>query len=272
MKNLKIIFIISILCILTFNTQINCQIHGRMNLMNHSFPVGSVENIPDNFISNSAKLFNKDSTIYGLSVSPSNFGLSELNSGNIFIIKKINEKINIGSILYGMGGNLYNEFSLSSDIAYSLDDKLHFGTGLEVSRLTIKDFNSNYSVLWNLGAIIKISEKIYSGISMLNLLRQTYSEDDKTTYQRAIIGIAANAMNTDFEIAGVINLNHSSGFVFGISKKLFNSLNICISVATEPQSISFGIDYFIFKNLNLNINILYHQELGLSQRLILYNN
>lgn len=267
----KKIILITLTVILTAISEINCQTQGRINLPDHSFAIGLIETSPDKFISNPAKLKFIDSNQIGLSISPSMFGLKELNSGNVFYNHKINEQFIVGSTIYGMGGELYNEFSIAGDVAYLLDDRFTFGVSAEYCRLTVKNFSSYNNIFITLGSAVNISENIIAGISMNNLLRQSYSDEDNTIEQRALIGIALNADNNFiYEVCGIINLNRSSGFLFGIRKELFKALDIKFSVGTAPRSIEMSFDYLLYDYLSLNFNLFYDQNLGFNKRLYLY--
>jgi hypothetical protein len=269
MKIIK--YILISIFILTLNNKINCQIPGRLNLYNHNFAVGFIENSPDKYISNPAKLkFSEDKQL-GISISPSMFGLSELNAGNIFYNQRINDDFILGSSIYGMGGELYNEFSAAADLAYIMDDRFSFGASAELSRLFIKDFSSHYNFLITLGSIISISDNLAAGISINNLLRQSYAGISETVHQQAIIGVAYKSKTKFiFEFAGNINLNQSSGYIFGIRKSIFDITDVKLSACTNPKSYSIDLKFDIMEKYLFNFNIFYDMNLGNSNKLFIY--
>ncbi len=271
--DMKIIKYIILILILTFNYKINCQIPGRMNLYDHSFAVGFVESSPDKFYSNPAKLRFSEAGNIGMSISPSVFGLKELNSGNIFYSGKLNDKFLYGASLYGMGGELYNEFSGSLDMAYLLDDRFTFGISAEMSRLFVKDFNSHYNLLLTAGSIINISENIAGGVAVNNLLRQSYGNIEKAIYQQALIGLAVKSrLDFIFEISGVINLNNSSGVIFGMRRNILDIADIRMSVGTQPKSYEIGMKFDIIDRFLFNFNFFYDTNLGYNRRVFVYGN
>src|SRR6056297_944419 len=181
--------IILLVLVLTVKSNLNCQTSLSLFNSNHNFATGKINDHHENLLNNPAFRNNSKSTYAGINISPSKFGLSELNYGSLFYERKLARKVNSSISLQGMGGELYQEFSARFGTAYQFDDGLIIGAALEYARLNIRKNSSFDAIMFHLGAVINVSDRINAGIAMHNVSRSSYENIEENVDQVALVGL-----------------------------------------------------------------------------------
>ena len=255
--------IIILVLILTVKSELNCQTSLSLFNSNHNFATGKINDHYENLLNNPAFRNNSKSTYAGINISPSKYGLSELNYGSLFYERKFDRKVSSSITFQGMGGELYKEFSARLGTAYQFDDGLIIGAALEYARLNIKNNSSFDAVMLHIGSVINVSERITAGVAMHNVSRSAYEDIEENVDQVALVGLGVTTEDKiHFEVGGVVSLNEFSGFLFGIRHKILDLIDTKMSVGTNPRSLELGVGYEIPVGLDLMFSVYYDQELG----------
>jgi hypothetical protein len=196
--------------------------------------------------------------------SPSKFGMCELNPSMLSVYYKSNT-IAIGGELSGFGNSLYNEFSSTAAIAGNLTKSFALGAAIELNRLGIKNYNNYWAMMYNIGAIVRISEAISAGAALHNITGASFPGGDKSASSYAMFGIGIKTQyDLSFDIDGIININSQSAVSFAGRYDLENILSFRLAFRTNPRTAETGFIINLFSNFKMLANLHYHDELGFS--------
>ena len=215
---------------------------------------------------NPAQLESIQSSALAVAYSPSRFGMPELSPSSLFYGQRINENIVSAATVMGVGNNLYNEFSAQMHTTVEFRNYITAGATVELSRINIAGYSTNYSYQIHIGGLVKLNESLTTGFCLRNLTRQYYYGGDNTIKQEALIGIGikpASDFMIDFDTD--IKLNLSTGFSVAGKYNYQDLLAVRLAVLTYPQTIEGSVSFKTIDNLSIHADLQYQEILGFSQ-------
>ncbi len=201
----------------------------------------------------------------GIFYSPAPFGLTELASSNV----AWSEPFGFGTISAGFntyGFELYRETGLSAGFAGILNQNLSYGFSIEYRNISIKNYGSDGTAMFNFGMIYKITGKINAGFSFNNFFRASVGNETGQLPVSYNLGISYSPdLNSGLFFAVKKELEQDFSIHAGIEYYIIKYLALRTGIRTEPDSYSggIGINYSIF---NINYSVLTHSDLGLTHQ------
>jgi hypothetical protein len=256
---LKILILMFFLNIKLISQIINFDIYtqissatGLSDLKNFSF-------------SNPATLESIESGCLALSYMPSKFGLKELSQSNLFISQRISKEMVTGLGINGTVNNLYDEFTANAGISTRIYDNLDIGVSIAYNRIGIKNFSTNSSFFINFGAKLKLTNDIYSGFSLSNLLRENRPGGDENVIQIANIGFGAKIIDDFYlDLGALISLSRYSGFMMGAKYNVIKYLSLRVAASSAENAFEFSAMIKPYNYLEITSGINYQTVLGYS--------
>ena len=86
-------------------------------------------------IQNPARLINFKNISLSFDISPSKFEMPELTPTLLFVGANINEDFSFAASLFGIGNNLYKEYSAAAHSAYRITNTFSIGASFEYSTI-----------------------------------------------------------------------------------------------------------------------------------------
>lgn len=106
--------------------------------------------------------------------SPNSFGLPELSPSNSLINYR-NEKFTHTFNHSGINFSKFVNYALSFINSYSVTEDFIFGLSINYNNFRIQNFNDDYFISFDIGAISKLDENFFLSFSILNFTQSNYS-------------------------------------------------------------------------------------------------
>lgn len=211
-------------------------------------------------------LLNKiNSPMLSVSVAPSRFGLNELSPGYVMISYPISERFSMAMNGFGIGNDLYNEFSGGLQSSFSISEYLTIGAAFEYFRMSIKDFNEENSYQVHLGAVIDINDYLTTGVTVRNISGSHYSGGENTSLQYGSAGFGfVIAPEFHIDLGVQVSTLGQSGFAFSAAYTVENIIKLRIGALTSPRIATAAVSILALPYIDLNIMTTYHDILGWS--------
>jgi hypothetical protein len=262
MKALRHTIILSILFII-------CISHARSQDMNYlQFdPVVTATGLTG---SNSMSYFYNPSLLnrievptLSFSAAPSRFGLSELSPGFMMFGLPVTDDLVTAISGFAIGNDLYSEFSGSLHGAYSISEFLDIGASFEYFQLHIKDYHSDDSYQFHIGANVRISDLLYAGVCVKNINGNHYFGGDKTIDQAAAVGFGFQlSEELAVDLGLQVNTIGQSGISLAGLYSMKDVFNLRLSALTSPRLVSGAVSILALPYFDINILSSYHDYLG----------
>lgn len=248
---------------------------GSFALYGQSFLSGSLPALPDasgkttiagTSFRASPALSPTDSSLLGVWITPSRFGLQELTSGEL-LFARAEKSFALGCTIIGLGNSLYNELSTTGFFGLPVSETFEAGAALEYTRLAIRDAPVLTAVQVHLGAVLHITPDVSAGVALHNLTRAGFDTDGQSIDQRALLSLGLNITPATSAAAGVqIRLNRASSLLLSLLHTINTDIQLRVGVQTWPRSAEGGIAWNV-GDLTFQGMLYYHDELGFSQQL-----
>ena len=202
----------------------------------------------------------------GVFYSPEPFGLSEL--ANAFAA--YNEPFNFGSVAIGVmtyGFELYRESKVTIGFSYKNGDNIYFGTAINYQAVSIKNYGSKNSFLFDIGLLAYMTDDLRIGFSYKNITRSSYGFQGDELPVVLNSGLSYQIIkNCNVNIAIEKDIRFPVSPRFGIEYQVIKQLTIRTGYSKEPVRYSFGvgINISIFR---FNYALLSHQQLGMTHQI-----
>jgi hypothetical protein len=262
MKTLRYTIILSLL--FTF-----CTSHSQSQDMNYlQFdPVVTATGLTGSnsmsYFYNPALLNRIEVPTLSISAAPSRFGLSELSPGLIMFGLPISDDLVTAISGFAIGNDLYSEFSGSFHGAYSISEFMDIGASFEYFRLNIKDFQSDDSYQFHIGANVRISDLLSAGVCVKNINGNYYLGGDKTINQAAAVGFGFQlSEELAVDLGLQVNTIGQSGISLAGLYSMKDVFNLRLSALTSPRLISGAVSILALPYFDINILSSYHDYLG----------
>jgi hypothetical protein len=256
---INIIFLIIFFNIDLTSQIVNYDIHAQLS---SSTGLSDLKNFS---ITNPATLSSIDSGYLALCFMPSKFGLKELSQSSLFVVQRFSSKIVSGFGINGIVNGLYDDFTAEASIAAKLNENLDIGGSIVYNRISIKNFSTYSSVYINFGARLKITNEIYTGFSLSNLLREYRPGGDENVVQTANIGVGAKIINDFYlDFGAVISISRYTGFMIGAKYNFEKYLSLRIAASSAENAFEFSAMFKPYKYLEISSGVCYQSVLGYS--------
>ncbi len=201
----------------------------------------------------------------GLFYSPSLLGLTEISSGyGTYSYPSSIGTFSTGFMIFGF--DLYKETKLAIGFGKKFYDNLSIGAAAFYKNLSIKNYGTRGYLLFNLGGIYKVSDKLKLGFSFENITRTTIGEEDNQFPVVFWTGLSYNLIN-DFTVFTALKkeLGFNVSFRLGAEYVLLECLHLRVGTSNEPNIYSggIGITYNIFQ---FDYAVFSHTDLGLTHQ------
>jgi hypothetical protein len=257
-----LIFII--ILIIFFNIQLTSQIVNFDIYTQLSSSTG-LSDLKNFSISNPATFQSIDSGYLALSYQPSKFGLKELSQSTIFINQRINNEIVTGLAIIGTVNDIFNEFTANASIASKVYDNLDIGGSIVYNRIGIKNFSTYSAVFINFGAKLKLTNDIFAGFSLSNLLRENRTGGNENVVQIANIGVGAKIIDEFYiDFGSLISISRYSGFMIGVKYNLEKYISLRIASSSAENALEFSAMFKPNNYLEISSGLNYQNVLGYS--------
>lgn len=215
---------------------------------------------------NPALLAALDSSALVVAVAPSRFGLSELSQGDILYAHST-QTVTYAGMVRGIGNSLYNELSATGFFALAPSPTFDAGIAIELDRLGIRNYPTQTAFQLHLGMRLHLTPSLSSGIALHNLTRAHWIGGDNTVEQTALFSLGSQ-LSSDIAAAAsiLVQLNHASSFILTVSHDVLSTVHLRLGVQTYPRSAEGTVLWYIGNTAFIG-TLLYHDELGISQRI-----
>ena len=168
----------------------------------------------------------------------------------------------VGGAVQHFGNTLYNETQYHFSAAWQLFDRLAVGTNVRYSVLAIKSYGRASSVLFDLGALARLSPRVQWGIVVKNANNARLGRAREPLPHIMCSGISVAAVD-DFRIN--VDLYKDVRFPLdvraGLAYSLFSVLELRLGVGSAPSRMSGGFSIFL-KFCRLDYSYDSHIDLG----------
>lgn len=256
---IKYIFIIFILFLSVSNAQKPYSLNNVLNFVPTSISsISFFENPYLNNVDDTTNLW-----FIGLAYQPAKMGFDELSNSALNIRYCLNKKIDLLLGANYFGFDLFNEFSTSLSGLFKFDD-LTLGGTISYNKATVKDFNSESIVTFDLHGRMNLSSYFTVGYLLTNLNRAYYSSYSKTVYQNAIFSINYHPIDKfNCEFGGILRLGYRPS-VFLSTKFLIvrDVISANLKLNSYPLYTSIGVSITPFSWFNFVTYINYLDNFG----------
>lgn len=201
----------------------------------------------------------------GVFISPSPFGLSELkNAYGAFSYPMNSVTIAIGGMVYGF--ELYKESKISLGLSYNYQDIFYLGTTINYENISIKNYGSRGSAVFDLGLLAILTDDLHFGFSYKNITHTSFSSDTDELPIEIVSGLSYKIINNcTISLAVEKDIRYKASPRFGIDYRIIKYISLRTGFSKYPNLYSFGIgiDYSFF---NFNYALFTHQELGITHQ------
>ena len=211
-----------------------------------------------------------DSSAFDFRFFPSSFGLSELNSAQLFFGSPVYDNISIGVSLSGLSSEPYSEFISSAGFSYTITSDFTIGISGDFSKQRFKGFEDTDAFFLNLGARLALNEDFTFATSIQNINGFRAKIAEFSPNRRVAFGIAfEREYLPSVELAGGVN---SIGNIFwNLSSRFDLDDNFAFGIAYSTDSPTFSgfLNAYIGYSSTLGLSLSHNSFLGLSQSLYL---
>jgi len=211
-----------------------------------------------------------DSSSFDFRFFPNAFGLSELNSGQLFFGSPVNDDFSVGASISGLSSEPYSEFIASTGFAYLVTSDFVIGMSSDFSKQRFKGFDDTDAFFLNLGARLALNDEFTFAMSIQNINGFRAQIAEFSPNRRASFGLAfAKEHLPALELSGGINSvgnifwNLSSRFV------LDDTFVFGIAYSTDSPSFSGFINTYLGYSSSLGLSLSHNAFLGFSQSVYL---
>lgn len=214
---------------------------------------------------NPAGLTNIKSIQIGIYYSPSPFGLKQLANG----FGAVSKNFEFGNVAAGFstyGFELYKENKISISFAKEIHEKFSAGISIFYHSLSIKNYGSDNTASFSIGASARLAEDITLGFAAQNITRSTYGNETNQIPSVLGTGLSYNLeQNFIIHFALEKEIENPLSLRFGVDYKPIEYINLRFGFMNEPSSFSggVGINYSYF---NIDYALFTHQDLGLTHQ------
>lgn len=225
----------------------------------------SISNDVFSLFNNPSGLANISSRQAGIYYSPSPFSVNELSNAYGAYV----EPLSFGSVAAGFmiyGFELYKETRLSLGYGKKIGNNFSVGLTAIYKNISIQNYGNNGFILFNAGAIAKISKSINLGFALENFTRTSAADEDNQFPVVLSSGLSYNViedLQTFFAIRK--ELNYAPSLRFGAEYNLLKYLQLRFGAGNEPSNYSGGIG-IIYDLFQFDYAVLSHQDLGLTHQ------
>lgn len=206
-----------------------------------------------------------DSMVAIAHVSPSRFGIKELNLVQATLVFAPFENLGMAGEVRSVGGSLYSELTGSISAGYSISSMLSLGVSTHFTRIGFQEFPSQSLMTFTAGGLLQLSPTIRTGVALRNILGSATSGGEQTVNQQAVFGFGAIiSPDLTLDADAVITLNRSAGIIVASTYKLHPILSIRFAVASLSRSMDIGLILTPFEPFSLLSNIQYHDIFGIN--------
>lgn len=248
---------------------------GSPALYSQSFLTGSLPVLPDasgktnptgTSFRASPALSPTDSSLLGVWITPSRFGLQELTAGEL-LFAQAGEWFTAGYTATGLGNSLYNELATTGFFSLPVSETFDVGTAIEFTRLSIRDAPVLTALQVHLGAVLHITPDVSAGMALHNITRAGFNDDSRSIDQRALLSLGIHITPATAAAAGVqVRLNRASSLLVTLLHNVDANIQLRAGVQTWPRSAEGGIAWNL-GDITFHGTLHYHDELGFSQQL-----
>lgn len=206
-----------------------------------------------------------DVNSFGLSLSSEQrFGLSELNSINFSVAKRIdkNSVIAFGIGSYGLDELKQQLFVLS--YARSLSTDFDLSVAFDLGRIDAQEFGSTNQLSAEIGAQYKISKDINIGLIVKNPVSSNINESLNTG---SLIALGAE-FSLDDKVSVYTDIIRTDWDQWdlrgGLSYDLHERLQFNLGFSSGRNTVNFGFRIKLQNNLLLDVAVARHRTLGLT--------
>jgi hypothetical protein len=200
-----------------------------------------------------------------LNAALSRFGLSELSPGYILFGMPVSDNFVTAITGFGIGNDLYNEFSGALHGAYSISEFMDIGVSVEYFRISIKDHQLDDSYQFHIGSNVRISDFMSAGVCVKNINNSYYLGGERTSGQQGAIGFGfLIADDLTFDLGMQVSTYGQSGLSLATLYTLENIINVRFSALTSPRIVSGSVSILAIPYIDLNILSSYHDIIGWS--------
>jgi hypothetical protein len=206
-----------------------------------------------------------DSKVVIAQVSPSRFGIKELNLIQATIVVSPMSNLGLAGEVRSAGGSLYSELTASVSSGYSCSSLLSLGVSTHFTRIGFQEFPSQSLITFSAGGLLQLSPIVRTGVSLRNIMGSATSGGEQTVNQQVAFGIGATiSPELTLDADAVITLNRSTGLIVATAYKLHPMLSMRLAVASLSRSMDVGLVLNPFESFALLTNIQYHDIFGIT--------
>lgn len=201
----------------------------------------------------------------GLFYSPSPFDVKELSNAYAAYC----EPTSIGSFSAGFsiyGFDLYKETKINIGYGRKISNNFSAGMTAVYHHLSINNYGSKGVLIFNLGAIAKLNDKIGFGFVIENISRSTLANESNQIPSVLWLGTDLNLLK-EFSFTAAIRkeIGFNPSLRLGTEYAILDFLKLRIGVSNEPNTYSGGLG-ILYDFIQADYAISSHTDLGLTHQ------
>ncbi|OQX85156.1 hypothetical protein B6D60_08310 [candidate division KSB1 bacterium 4484_87] len=224
------------------------------------FTTAALKNNPESVFSNMSTLANFNQKAVSFLYSRP-YGMKELDLAAFSAVLPMRQgAVGIGFSTYGF--ELYQEQSVLFSYSRRISESFSLGASIHYMKLQIKNYGSDYSLAFDLGFAVQLSEQINWGFYSTNVNRARFSRNRDLLPQSFSSGISYQPLgnlliNIDIfkEISFPVELRTGFEYVF------WDKVSFRSGMISDPAHYCFGFG-FRFHRFQCDYGVMFHPQLG----------
>ena len=191
------------------------------------------------------------------------FGIKELiNSSGALVLPTSFGTFSTGFQNYG--NKIYNEQSFLIAYSMSINDKFSIGANFHYMKLQISNYSSNFSLTFDTGFLLKLTETVNWGFFLTNLTYAKIGKCEENIPQTFCTGLSANPIK---DIILNFDIFKDAAFPLeirmGVEYLLLQKIALRTGFISEPSQICGGLG-ILFSCFEIDYSVNTHPDLSLT--------
>jgi hypothetical protein len=201
----------------------------------------------------------------GFYYSPSPFGIKELaNAFAAYCEPTVYGSLSAGYSNYGF--ELYRENKFVIGYGRKIADNFFIGLSSVYHNISIKNYGSNGTFVFNMGVIAKLNNQIGLGFAVYNLTRSTITNESNDIPTVIWLGTDLKFVkDLVFSAAIKKEIGFDPSIRLGTEYSILDFLKLRIGTSNEPDTYSGGIG-IIYQFVQVDYAFVSHPDLGLTHQ------
>ncbi len=260
----RFIFILFLIQQIFFNCDLISQVES--NYHNRVINASGKSLLSPTAISINSALNTNEKSEFGIYVSPSLLGISELNYGTVYSNFSIANNFNSMLSMNGSSSDIFSEISPMAGLCY-FEDKFSISILGKYTQFTIKDFNDESVFYLDIGSTVKIVDDIYCGFALTNITGAYLKGAEKNTHQTAALGIGTKFNNNlAVDINYILYVNYFGTLSFSTSYTIAEYFSAALAYQGNPGIFQLDMKFDLEK-WSFPFSISYYDYFGISYSL-----